>query len=92
VSVERLRKLYDSLSGHFKALETLGENLRSWGSLILYLTTTKLDPITLRRWEIETHKLLVISVEVDGLLEFLQLRFRMLEAIESVDNINTNTV
>lgn len=89
-SAERLRKLYDSLTGHFKALETLGENPRSWGSLILYLITTKLDPITLRQWETETHKLTVISV--DRLLEFLQLRFRMLEAIESVDNINTNTI
>lgn len=89
-SAERLRKLYDSLTGHFKALETLGENPRSWGSLILYLITTKLDPITLRQWETETHKLTVISV--DRLLEFLQLRFRMLEAIESVDNINTNMV
>ncbi|CAI6364314.1 unnamed protein product [Macrosiphum euphorbiae] len=48
-SAERLRKLHGSLSGHFKALETLGKNPRSWGSLILYLITTKLDPITLEK-------------------------------------------
>lgn len=51
----QLRKLYDSLSGNIKTLETLGQNPSQWGSLLLYLITTKLDTDTLCEWEIKSH-------------------------------------
>lgn len=82
----QLRKLYDSLSGHIKALETLDQNLSQWGSLLFHLITTKLDTNILCKWKIESHK--VVDITVESLMEFSQSRLRILEAIESSKNIN----
>ena len=83
-SSSQLRKLNDLWSGHMKALETLGQSPNQWGSLLVHLITTKLDPITLRHWEIESHKLDNVSAE--RVLEYLHFRFRILEAVESAGN------
>lgn len=83
-SSHQSRKLNDVLSGHIKALETLGQSPKQWGSLLVHLITTKLDFATLRHWESEAHKL--DSVTAEQLLEYLQSRFRILEAVESAGN------
>lgn len=50
-SFEQLRKLYDSLSGHIKALETLGQSQSQWASLLLRLITTIRLLITVIRYK-----------------------------------------
>lgn len=76
-----LRKLVDAINGHIKALSSLGQNPREWGSLLLHLISIKLDAATLRQWEIQSSKSEVTSV--DRLLEYLEDRCQILETIEA---------
>lgn len=84
-----LRALIDTLSAHLKVLEFLGQTPDRWGALLFHLITSKLDTGTRREWESEAATAEELRVPV--LIEFLKSRFRILEAIESVKNINIGT-
>lgn len=45
-SSSQLRKFIDALTGHLKALGSLGQKLDDWGALLLHLVTSKLDSNT----------------------------------------------
>ncbi|XP_050523904.1 uncharacterized protein LOC126895751 [Daktulosphaira vitifoliae] len=68
------------------ALEALGQDPNLWGSLLVHLITSKLDPKTLKEWETEAPKTVVPSVAT--LIDFLDTRFKILEAVESSSLIN----
>lgn len=85
-SSTKLRQFTDALTGHMSALETLGHTPNSWGPLLVHLIVTKLDKNSRREWETITDKEEVAPVEV--LIEFLESRFKILEAIETCKNIN----
>jgi ribosomal protein S17E len=85
-SSSQLRNLVDSLTGHLKALKSLGEKPDQWGSLLLHLVISKLDAKTMREWEIASSKMEVYSTA--ELITFMQSRFRVLEAIESSKQIS----
>jgi len=84
-SANQLRKLYDSILGHIKALEILGQSPNAWGSLLINFIISKLDRDTVRQWEIESPRSEVATIKT--VLNFLQTHFRMLEAIESSSNL-----
>lgn len=86
-SSAKLRYFIDSLQGHRKALEALGYETKSWGPLLVHVILIKLDTATLREWETQANKTEVS--EVDELVEFLQKRFQILEAVEGVQKLNT---
>jgi len=86
-SAVHLRTLIDTVSGHLKALESLGQTPDSWGALLSHLITSKLDANTRRAWESEATKMEDFRVPI--LIDFLKSRFRILEAIESNKNMNT---
>ncbi|KAG5864946.1 hypothetical protein JTB14_020790 [Gonioctena quinquepunctata] len=46
-----LRDLYDRITIHLRALQSLGENTDSWDRLILYLIPNKFDSVIEREWE-----------------------------------------
>lgn len=46
-----LRKLTDSLKKHIRSLETLGEPVKQWDTLLFYLIAKKLDTATQKEWE-----------------------------------------
>jgi len=77
----QLRQLIDGLNGHINALQMLGQQPKLWGSLLIHLITIKLDKECLREWETVSEKNEISTAE--KLLEFLQNRFLVLEAIES---------
>lgn len=81
-----LRALIDTLSGHLKALESLGQTPDRWGALLFHLIASKLDAGTRREWESEAATAEELKVPI--LIDFLKSRFRILEAIESVKTIN----
>lgn len=85
-----LRQLIDGVNGHINALQMLGQQPKAWGSLLIHLITTKLDKGSLREWETVSQKNEISSVE--NLLEFLQNRFLVLEAIESSNGSNAQSV
>lgn len=86
-SSSQLRKLVDALSGHMKALESLGERPSQWGALLMHLVVSKLDAKTMREWEISSSTTEVSSIS--NLTNFLQSRFRVLEAVETSQQINS---
>jgi len=85
----KLRQLTDSIIAHMNALETLDQNPKSWGALLIHLITTKLDSNTLTEWEMEAPKTNVASIEL--LITFLQKRCQILEAVESAMQINVRS-
>jgi len=85
-SSSQLRKLVDALSGHMKALESLGERPSQCGTLLMHLVVSKLDAKTMREWEISSSKTEVSSIS--NLTNFIQSRFRVLEAVETSQQIN----
>ncbi|XP_050525660.1 uncharacterized protein LOC126896710 isoform X2 [Daktulosphaira vitifoliae] len=69
-----------------QALRTLDQEPESWSPMLTYLVTTKLDRSCLRAWETESAQdSLPTIIE---LVEFLEKRFKILEAIESSKAIN----
>jgi hypothetical protein len=85
-SAKKLRKFTDALNGHMRALEALGQEPTNWGPLLIHVISIKLDKITLKEWESRAH-----CIEVPKLYEliiFLESRYKILESIETVKNIN----
>lgn len=80
-SSSSLWKFSDNLHGHLSALRALNQCPDNWGSLLLDIICTKLDANTISKWEIKTPK--DELTKVDHLIEFLDSRFHVLEAIES---------
>ncbi|KAE9521837.1 hypothetical protein AGLY_017772 [Aphis glycines] len=85
-SPTKLRQLTDTIIAHMNALETLDQNPKLWGSLLIHLVTTKLDSNTLTEWEMAAPKTNVASIDL--LITFLQKRCQILEAVESAMQIN----
>lgn len=79
-----LRDLSDSMSQHLRALESLGQPVESWDSLIIFLCSSKLDITSRNEWE----KTLVKRRELpsmDNFKTFLNERCQIFERI-SKDN------
>lgn len=85
-SSTKLRQLTDTIIAHTNALETLDQNPKLWGSLLIHLVTTKLDSNILTEWEMEAPKTNVASIDL--LITFLQKRCQTLEAVELAMQIN----
>lgn len=62
----QLRQLIDGVNGHINALQILGQQPTAWGSLLIYLITTKLDKASLREWETVSEKNEISTVEKLG--------------------------
>lgn len=74
-----LRHLVDQANKHIRALEVGGQSVQHWDIILTYLISTKLDPKTLRSWEIEESKNVVSSFS--HMLEFLHNRCLALEVL-----------
>lgn len=86
-SAVKLRQLADEISGHMRALESLGQEPIKWGPLLVHLIAIKLDKTTLKEWESKSsHDEIPSVIEM---VEFLEMRFKILESVESAKNINT---
>lgn len=83
---KQFRKLIDKLNCHINALESLGENPRGWGSMLIHLITSKLDISTIKSWETIAPKDEIPPIQV--LIQFLEKRFKIVEAVESVSQMN----
>lgn len=50
-SYSELRSLFDTINDHLHSLETLGEEVKHWDRLIIFILTQKFDNYTRRGWE-----------------------------------------
>ncbi|XP_022170758.1 uncharacterized protein LOC111034046 [Myzus persicae] len=86
-SALKLRQLIDSIRGHIKALESLGQEPKTWGCLLIHVIVIKLDAFTTKEWETQISETNDVPV-VERLLKFLEKRVRVLEAVEASKHIN----
>lgn len=84
-SSDNLKRIIDTLNKNLRSLESLGEPVSYWDTLLLYLITTyKFDPRTYRQWEEEKGRIdKSKSIKLENLLDFLKNRADFLETIES---------
>ncbi|XP_061720042.1 uncharacterized protein LOC133527166 [Cydia pomonella] len=75
-----LRNLIDNVTKNLRALESLGEKVDCWDTLIVFLCSSKLDPITLRKWE-EKRNSLEDSPKLSEFTDFLRSRADILESL-----------
>lgn len=85
-SAIKLRKFVDKLFGNMKALESLGHDPNTWGPMMIHIICTKLDSATLRAWEVQAPKSEISKVS--DLIQFLNKRFQVLEAVEGAQNLH----
>ncbi|XP_018395970.1 PREDICTED: uncharacterized protein LOC108774375 [Cyphomyrmex costatus] len=79
-SAIQLRNMIDTLNKHLRALNALGQSTEHWDTLLIYLTSSKLDSITAREWEKER-----VDKELPTLEEFkafLSSRANLLDTLE----------
>ncbi|XP_073952157.1 uncharacterized protein [Choristoneura fumiferana] len=79
-SDKALRHLIDHVAKNLRALESLGEQVDGWDTLIVFLGSSKLDPITLRKWEEKRNSLEALPKLTD-FTDFLRSRADVLESL-----------
>lgn len=83
----RLRALTNNLNMHMQALKAHGHDPEGWGALLLHIILIKLDPSTMRKWESIATKDELPSIA--HLVQFLQDRCQILEAVENTKNLSS---
>ncbi|XP_011858289.1 PREDICTED: uncharacterized protein LOC105555857 [Vollenhovia emeryi] len=79
-----LRLFIDSIRTHLKALETLGQDVEKWDTILIYLISGKLDYVTRRDWELHASKEDSNALpNMDQLFEFLTNRAHTLELVDN---------
>ncbi|XP_048003054.1 uncharacterized protein LOC125239480 [Leguminivora glycinivorella] len=84
-----LRNLVDAISKNLSALKLLGEPTDSWGTLIIYIGSSKLDSVTARNWE--EHRSKLETNNLDDFFDFLRKRATVLETVYAAKTSNTQT-
>ncbi|KAF2897664.1 hypothetical protein ILUMI_08511 [Ignelater luminosus] len=87
-SANGLRRLLDEFLTNTRALKNLGEQTESWGSILIYLISSKLDSATKKAWELSLSTNEVPDIK--DLTKFLTQRCQVLESVES-NNQQTNS-
>ncbi|XP_059054714.1 uncharacterized protein LOC131848794 [Achroia grisella] len=77
-----LRSLIDSINKNIRALKTLNEPTDSWDTLIVYMMSCKLDPITSRNWE-EYRNTLDTAPTLSQFCKFISNKADLLETLEN---------
>ena len=78
-----LRRLIDSVRTHMRALESLGQPVEQWSTILIYLVASKLDYTTRRDWKLYAVKDDPENLPtMDNLFEFLTQRSHTLELVE----------
>lgn len=76
-----LRNFSNTFFKNYRCLESLGENVREWDTILIYILVSKLDATTKREWEIHCKDL--VSAKIDNFNEFLARRCQILEALDT---------
>ncbi|XP_066251914.1 uncharacterized protein [Euwallacea similis] len=76
-----LRDFSNSFSKNYRALESLGEDVSGWKTLLIYILVSKLDSNTRREWENYCKDM--NSPKIDDFDEFIIRRCQMLETLDT---------
>lgn len=86
-----LRNLIDIITKNLRALETLGQPVKSWDTILIYMVSSKLDPISNNKWEV--HNNLSDLPLLSDFIDFLRNRADILGTMqvnrsEKIENKN----
>ncbi|XP_059054462.1 uncharacterized protein LOC131848562 [Achroia grisella] len=82
-SSANLKRLIDQVNKNLRALESLGEPVKHWDTLLIHIITHKLDSKTYREWEeFKGHSHKDTSITFDTFLEFIRNRADLIETLE----------
>ncbi|XP_049882518.1 uncharacterized protein LOC126378330 [Pectinophora gossypiella] len=76
-----LRDLIDAISKNLSALASLGEPTTQWDTLIIYMASSKLDPVTSRSWE--EFRGTLKQPDLANFFDFLRQRATVLETMQA---------
>lgn len=82
-----LKNLIDQMNKNLRSLESLGEPVQQWDTLIIFMVTNKLDTTSFREWE--EHKGTLSKdkpIRLDAFIKFLRNRADLVETIELSQN------
>ncbi|KAH9637863.1 hypothetical protein HF086_012136, partial [Spodoptera exigua] len=83
-----LKGLIDQLNKDLRALESLGEPVKHWGTFLIYHVTQKIDHRTYREWEEFKGRIdKESSITFDMFMQFLRTRA---DLIENLERLRTN--
>lgn len=78
-----LKGLVDQINKNLRALESLGEPINKWDTLLIYIFTNKLDSKTLREWEeLKSRMDKNSTILFSSFIEFLRNRADVIETLE----------
>ncbi|KAI5644627.1 putative peptidase (DUF1758) domain-containing protein [Phthorimaea operculella] len=78
-----IKRLIDNLNKNLSALESLGEPVKSWDTLLIYILVQKLDSKTFREWEgFKGRQSNTESITLDKFISFLRSHADLLETLE----------
>ncbi|XP_052758555.1 uncharacterized protein LOC128202398 [Galleria mellonella] len=87
-----LKRLIDQVNKNLRALESLGEPVKHWDTLLIYIITHKLDNKTFRKWEEFKGRMEKdASITFDIFLQFIRSSADLFETLElsRVSQINS---
>ncbi|XP_045450206.1 uncharacterized protein LOC123658959 [Melitaea cinxia] len=89
-----LKRLIDQLNKNLRALESLGEPVKHWDTLLIYIVTRKLDQKTFREWEeFKGREDKDYSIKFKDFIRFMRNRADLIETIElSRSNVSNSFV
>ncbi|CAH2096233.1 unnamed protein product [Euphydryas editha] len=78
-----LKRLIDQLNKNLRALESLGEPVKHWDTLLIYIVSRKLDQKTFREWEeFKGREDKNNYIKFDDFIRFMRSRADLIETIE----------
>lgn len=81
-----LRKIIDTFQKHFRSLQSLGQPVEQWDTLLIYIINNKLDFHSRKEWEssIKTNEVPNLSTFID----FLKNKAQLLETLNTKEHKN----
>lgn len=87
-----LKRFIDQINKNLRSLESLGEPISEWDTLIIYIFTQKLDTKTYREWEEYKGRLdKNDKIKLDCFLIFLRNRSDLVETLEMSRNLGNKS-
>ena len=89
-SVASLRGLLETTMRNVQALKVLGQSVDSWDTLLVHLVASKLDPVTLRAWQLENKSQVLPKFE--EMTKFIAHRCQVLETLQDVKSVRQKSI
>lgn len=84
-----LRQFLNAFLKNYRSLESMGENVGEWDTILIFVLTEKLDFNSRKEWEIFSKN--ITSPKIDNFNEFLLQRCQHLEAVQTKGSLTQSS-